>query len=77
MPAVNGDVESAGCGGEDYKLLFTVDGSAAEQFERDFQQRFGRLPYCVGTIISSSEPSIHWLKGGEEIAPSWRGFSHF
>ena len=77
VPAVNDDVESAVCGGEDYKLLFTVEGSAAEQFEREFQQRFGRLPYCVGTIISSSEPRIHWLKGGEEIVPSWRGFSHF
>lgn len=77
VPAVGGDVESAVCGGEDYKLLFTVDGSAAEQFERDFNSRYGCMPYRIGRVVASSEPQIKWLKSGCEISPSWRGFSHF
>lgn len=77
VPAVNGDMESAVCGGEDYKLLFTVDGSAAEQFERCFEQKFGYAPYRVGRVVASSVPQIVWLKSGQRITPSWRGFTHF
>lgn len=77
VPAVGGDVEAAVCGGEDYKLLFTVDGSVAEQFERCFEQKFGYAPYRVGRVVASSEPQIVWLKSGQRITPSWRGFTHF
>lgn len=77
LPAVGGDVEAAVCGGEDYKLLFTVDGSAVEQFERDFEQKFGRAPYRIGRIVTSSEPQIVWLKSGQKITTSWCGFTHF
>ena len=77
IPAVGGDVESAGCGGEDYKLLFTVAGSAAEQLQRDFREHFGAEIYAVGRITASSEAEICWMENGRKITPQWRGFSHF
>ena len=77
IPAVEGDVESAVCGGEDYKLLFTVTESAAEQLKRDFRECFGKDIYAVGRITASSEPEICWTENGRKITPQWRGFSHF
>ena len=77
IPAVGGDVESAVCGGEDYKLLFTVAGSAAEQLQRDFREHFGAEIYAVGRITASSEAEICWMENGRKITPQWRGFSHF
>ena len=77
IPACEGDVEAAVCGGEDYKLLFTVDASCAEQLEREFELQFGYRPYAVGRIISAATPQIKWVEQGEEIRPAWRGFSHF
>lgn len=77
IPAVDGDVESAVCGGEDYKLLFTVECDVAEDFERDFEAQFGYRPYRIGRIIESAQPEIIWLDKGERITPQWRGFTHF
>ena len=77
IPAVDGNVEAAVCGGEDYKLLFTVEESSAEAFERDFQLEFQCPAYRIGRVVSSAEPTIQWLKNGDRIKPSWRGFSHF
>lgn len=77
IPAVDGDVESAVCGGEDYKLLFTVAESAAEQLKQDFRNRFGAEIYAVGRITVSDEAKICWKENGRKITPQWRGFSHF
>ncbi|MBQ2374437.1 MAG: thiamine-phosphate kinase [Alistipes sp.] len=77
IPAVQGDVEAAVCGGEDYKLLFTVEESSAEAFERDFQLKFQYPVYRIGRVVASAEPTIQWFKDGDNITPSWRGFSHF
>ena len=77
IPAVEGDVESAVCGGEDYKLLFTVADDMVEDFERDFEAQFGYRPYRIGRITESVKPEIIWLNMGERIAPQWRGFTHF
>ena len=77
IPAVEGDVESAVCGGEDYKLLFTVAESAAEQLKQDFREHFGKEIYPVGRITASSEAEICWMENGRKITPQWRGFSHF
>lgn len=77
IPAVEGDVESAVCGGEDYKLLFTVADDMVEDFERDFEAQFGYRPYRIGRITESVNPEIIWLNKGERIAPQWRGFTHF
>ena len=77
IPAVDGDVESAVCGGEDYKLLFTVANDMVEDFERDFEAQFGCRPYRIGRITESVKPEIIWLNKGERITPQWRGFTHF
>ncbi len=77
IPAVEGDVESAVCGGEDYKLLFTVDADTAECFESDFEAQFGYRPYRIGRITESVKPEIIWINEGERITPQWRGFTHF
>ncbi len=77
IPAVEGDVESAVCGGEDYKLLFTVADDMVEDFERDFEAQFGYRPYRIGRITESVKPEIIWINEGERITPQWRGFTHF
>ena len=77
IPAECGDVEAAVCGGEDYKLLFTVGASCAEVLQRDFAVRFGRPVYRIGRIVESSEPAVRWMERGREITPPWRGFTHF
>jgi thiamine-monophosphate kinase len=77
IPAVEGDVEVAVCGGEDYKLLFTVEASAFDALKQDFEEQFHAPLYKIGRIIADATPEIHWLKDGERITPLWRGFSHF
>ncbi|MBR4995517.1 MAG: thiamine-phosphate kinase [Alistipes sp.] len=77
IPARECDVESAVCGGEDYKLLFTVSSDSAAEFEQDFEARFGFRPYAVGRIVEGEDESIRWIENGTEINPQWRGFSHF
>jgi len=77
IPAALGDVATAVCGGEDYKLLFTVDAAAADRLQRDFAERFGRPVYRIGRITESATHAIRWIDRGREIMPSWRGFTHF
>ncbi len=77
LPAAEGDAQAAVCGGEDYKLLFTVCGAQANSFEKAYRLRFGCVPYRVGQVVASAEPVICWLKQGREIEPEWQGFSHF
>lgn len=70
-------VEDAVCGGEDYRLLFTVAPSAAPEVERLYRERFGEEIYRIGRITGSDRRDIVWLKEGREISPDWHGFSHF
>lgn len=76
IPAFGGDVETAVCGGEDYKLLFTVCASAAQALAADYAERFGSEPYAIGEITSDAD-NLSWLRRGEVITPDWRGFSHY
>ena len=77
IPAVEGDVESAVCGGEDYKLLFTVADDMVEDFERDFEAQFGFRPYRIGRIVESAKSEIIWTEQGRRVNPKWHGFTHF
>ncbi|MBR2007183.1 MAG: thiamine-phosphate kinase [Alistipes sp.] len=77
IPAVEGDVESAVCGGEDYKLLFTVDADSTECFESDFEAQFGFRPYRIGQIVESAKCEIIWMEQGRRVNPQWHGFTHF
>ncbi len=77
IPAVDGDIESAVAGGEDYKLLFTVAETSAAQLESDFLAHFGRPIYRVGRIVESDSHTIRWFSEGKEFSPDWKGFTHF
>lgn len=77
IPAAEGNIETAVCGGEDYKLLFTVESDAAERFESEYREMFQQPIYNIGRITAADEPRICWSEDGVEIYPEWRGFTHF
>ena len=71
IPLAQGaDVETAACGGEDYKLLLTADRLAA-----DFRARFGTPLHPVGRITGSGK--LEWLENGRPRALDWHGFTHY
>lgn len=70
-------LENALCGGEDYKLLFTVAPEYADDLVERFRNEFGSEIYPIGRIVPSSVPEIVWLKSGSRIRPDWHGFTHF
>jgi thiamine-monophosphate kinase len=69
-------VELAVTGGEDYKLLFTVDPERFERLAGDYLARFGAPLYAVGRVTAGA-PGIVWLEGGAPVEKDWRGFTHF
>lgn len=68
-------IEDAVGGGEDYKLLFTVDSSTTDEFERAFKEHFGYAPYPIGRIVCGE--GIKWLENGVESRKEWHGFVHY
>ena len=70
-------IEEALCGGEDYKLLFTVAPEQADDLAARFAARFGSEIYPIGRIVSSPDHSVRWLRSGKRIYPHWHGFTHF
>ena len=76
IPAVS-DIRTAVCGGEDYKLLFTVADERAELLADDFFKKFGYAPFVIGRITDSENHVVEWREKGEQIIPDWSGFSHF
>lgn len=76
IPAVS-DIRTAVCGGEDYKLLFTVAAERAELLADDFFKKFGYAPFVIGRITDSENHVVEWREKGEQIIPDWSGFSHF
>lgn len=76
IPAVS-DIRTAVCGGEDYKLLFTVAAERAELLADDFFKKFGYAPFVIGRITDSENHIVEWREKGEQIIPDWSGFSHF
>ncbi len=70
-------LENALCGGEDYKLLFTVAPEHADDIAERFRREFGSEIYPIGRIVASSTPEIVWLQSGVRIHPDWHGFTHF
>lgn len=70
-------LENALCGGEDYKLLFTVAPEHADDLAERFRREFGSEIYPIGRIVPSPVHEIAWLKSGSRIAPDWHGFTHF
>ncbi|MCM1300458.1 MAG: thiamine-phosphate kinase [Alistipes senegalensis] len=73
--AAGADLRQAVCGGEDYKLLFTADATAAERLANDFRQEFGTPLYPIGCI--TKRPGLVWQEHGRPVVPDWQGFRHF
>lgn len=62
------------CGGEDFKLLFTVDRAEADTLMADFASRFGYSPFPIGEITSGR--SIKWLRDGAAVKERFTGYIH-
>ena len=76
IPVAEGaDLQTAACGGEDYKLLLTADGTRAEALAAAYRERFGRPLYPVGRITAAT--GLVWLRNGAPEALDWHGFEHF
>lgn len=71
-----GNIEEAVCGGEDYKLLLTVEASQFENLNLQFLNEFGYSLCPVGRITSKKN-TLTWLDKGVAINPSWKGYEHF
>lgn len=69
------ELETALCGGEDYKLLFTVDSAAAETLTADFRTRFGTEIYPIGRITAVQD--LLWLDHGAPSNTDRQGFRHY
>lgn len=76
IPTADGaTIDDAVTGGEDYKLLFSVDAAACEMLQHDFEQRFHRPLYVIGRLTNSSE--LIWLEKGLPTTQELIGFRHF
>ncbi len=72
-------LREAVAGGEDYKLLATLDPAFAPEICEVYLGRFGAPLYIVGRITSA--PVLTWKQGDKDITASMgetlRGFRHF
>lgn len=75
--AAGADLETALCGGEDYKLLLTASGEGTPGLLRDFEICFHRPLYVVGRIVASADPVIRWFRDGQPFTADWHGFRHY
>jgi len=64
-------------GGEDYRLLLTVEGKNAEALIEAYNQAFSEPLTPVGKITSGQKGQIEWLRKGEKVDFSKHGFNHF
>ncbi len=67
-------VRMALCGGEDYKLLFTVDCHEVGRLTDDFRARFGYEPFAIGRITQGK--GIEWLRYGSPSDETFSGYIH-
>ena len=83
LPIAEGaTLEDALCGGEDYKLLLTVDKSQADDLSRRFEQEFGTPLYSIGRVV---KPNYDVYQIGIEqedgkvlySSVGWGGYHHF
>ncbi len=69
-------LEIAATGGEDYCLLCTVDCDESEKIASQFETRFGRKLYKIGTITNRIH-DLRYFYNQECIALKEKGFDHF
>ncbi len=70
--------EDALCGGEEYRLLLTIDNALFERVAADFEAHFRRPLYPIGRITRQSAiPTPTWCRNGEPTREDWQGFRHY
>ena len=83
LPIVKGATwDDAFGGGEDYKLLFTVERRKADELSQQFESKFGRPLYKIGRIV---KPNYDVYEIGVEqedgtvmcCSAGWGGYHHF
>lgn len=78
IPIVEGsDLETALCGGEEYKLLFTVSEACFAELRETFRREFSDDLYPIGRIIESPDGELRWLLKGQRITTDHQGFQHY
>ena len=83
LPAVKGATwDDAFAGGEDYKLLLTVDKRKAEELTQRFNAEFGQPLYTIGEITRPNydvyDIGLECEDGGvTRITTGWGGYRHF
>lgn len=76
IPVAEGsDLQTAACGGEDYKLLLTADAEGAGRLADEFLKRFGSPLHPLGRITDTRE--LVWLQNGNPVPLDWHGFTHY
>lgn len=69
------DIETAVSGGEDYKLLLTIDPARAATLLADYRVHFGTELHPIGRITTGTE--LVWLKNEKPLPVDWQGFRHY
>lgn len=76
IPVAEGStLRTALCGGEEYKLLFTVSPESARALCDDYRKRFAAEIYPIGRITSGG--GLRWLREGREEHLDWHGYTHY
>lgn len=76
IPVAEGsDLQTAACGGEDYRLLLTADAEGAGRLADEFLKRFGSPLHPLGRITGTRE--LVWLQNGNPVPLDWHGFTHY
>lgn len=71
-------LEFAISGGEDYELLFTVDKDYFNELSLEYQKKFGRPIFPIGTVRAEGEsPEILYFHNNKRLTASYGGFDHF
>ncbi len=68
-------IEDALCGGEDYKLLLTVESGSADAIIERCEEATATHLYAIGTIVEGD--TIEWRRNGERVEVEYRGYEHF
>jgi thiamine-monophosphate kinase len=69
-------VELALTSGEDYGLLFTLDGSMADNITEKFRNHF-RYPISLIGEVTEGKPVVNYFDGGKPVQIEKQGFDHF
>ncbi len=69
------DTHTALCGGEDYKLLLTVNPLEYNHLSEEYRKKFNSELHVIGEIVESTE--LQWIKDSEIQDDNIMGFRHY